>query len=116
MALGRLGVDVLMAGKLGNDSYADEYEGNFKNNGVKTLIERENDVSTGIAVIQLNQDAQNSIVVVPGANEKVDTAYIDSILPQISEYDIFLFQLEIPMKTVKYAVERLSAMEKTLSS
>ena len=114
VALGKLGADVLMVGKLGNDSYADEYEANFKNNGVNMLVSRENDISTGIAVIQLNQAAQNSIVVVPGANDKVDISYIDSILPKISEYDIFLFQLEIPMKTVAYAVNYLSSMGKTI--
>ena len=113
VALGKLCADVTMVGKLGHDLYGDNYMKHFENCGVKTVIDRV-EGSSGVAVIEIDKTAQNHIVVVPGANGKVDNAYIDSILEKVSDCSIFLLQLEIPLETVIYTAKKLSAMGKTV--
>lgn len=114
IALGKLEADVTMAGKVGTDLYGENYLNNLKENHVQSVVSQEENISSGVAVIEIDETAQNHIVVVPGANGKVDKAYIDEILPQITDCSIFLFQLEIPLDTVIYAVKKLSELGKTI--
>ena len=113
VALGKLDADVTMVGKLGTDLFGDNYMKHFENIGVKTVIDR-TDGSSGVAVIEIDKTAQNHIVVVPGANGTVDNSFVDSALEKVSDCDIFLLQLEIPLETVVYAAKKLSAMGKTV--
>ena len=47
----------------------------------------------------------NTIVVVPGANGKVDQAYVDSVSAELEQYDMVVLQHEIPLETVIYTVK-----------
>lgn len=115
VALGRLGADVLMVGKLGNDFFGEQYLKNLKENGVALDgIRMEKGVSTGIAMIEVDSAGENHIVIVPGANGKVDRDFVDENWPLIEQRDIFLFQLEIPLDTVLYAVKKLKKAGKTI--
>ena len=113
VALGKLDADVTMVGKLGTDLFGDNYMKHFSDLGVKTVIERE-DCSSGVAVIEIDKTAQNHIVVVPGANGKVDNSFVDKALEKVSDCSIFLLQLEIPLETVIYAAKKLSSAGKTV--
>lgn len=115
VALGRLGADVLMVGKVGDDIYGAKYLEVLRNNNIKqdgVLVEQ--GISSGVAIIQVNSKGENNIVVVPGANAKVDTNYIESKLNIIEEADIFLFQLEIPLDTVVALMKKLKLKGKTI--
>lgn len=114
VALGKLGADVIMAGKVGCDAYGDNYLAHLKTCGVQSAVACERDISSGVAVIEVDKTAQNHIVVIPGANGLVDRAYIDKILPEIADCSVFLLQLEIPLETVVYAAKRLHGMGKTV--
>lgn len=114
VALGKLGADVIMAGKVGRDTYGDNYLAHLKACGVQSAVAREEGISSGVAVIEVDKTAQNHIVVIPGANGLVDRAYIDEILPEVSGCSVFLLQLEIPLETVEYAAKRLYDMGKTV--
>lgn len=84
-------------------------------NGVKTKgIEIEPGVSTGVAVIEVDRSGTNHIVVIPGANGRVDMGYINRKLEYIIESDIFLFQLEIPLETVDFCVKKIRNTQQTL--
>ena len=61
-------------------------------------------VPTGIAMITVG-DNDNTIIVVPGANGKVDRAYIDSIKSELEKFDMVVLQHEIPLETVHYVIE-----------
>lgn len=113
VALGKLGADVVMAGKVGCDAYGDNYLAHLKTCGVQSAVTRERNISSGVAVIEVDKTAQNHIVVIPGANG-FDRDYIDKILPEISDCAVFLLQLEIPLETVVYAAKRLHDMGKTV--
>lgn len=115
VALGRLGADVLMVGKVGGDIYGTKYIEVLKNNNVRQDgICVEGGISSGVAIIQVNSKGENNIVVVPGANGEVDIKYIESKWSTIEKADIFLFQLEIPIPTVIYTMKKLKAMGKTI--
>jgi ribokinase len=102
VSVARLGAEVFMLGCVGNDHYGINSIENFNNEKVNTeYIKRTDTNNTGIAHIVLaNND--NSIIVIPGANNEVNEDYIDSVTHIISDSDIVLTQLEIPMDTVLY--------------
>jgi ribokinase len=115
VALGRLGGDILMVGKLGDDIYGTKYLEVLKNNNVRQDgVNIQKGISSGVAVIQVSNKGENNIVVISGANGQVDTKYIESKWRTIEKADIFLFQLEIPMITVIDTMKKLKAKGKTI--
>ena len=115
VALGKLGADVLMVGKVGDDIYGTKYLEVLKNNNVRQDgVDIEKEISSGVAIIKVNNKGENNIVVVSGANGKVDVNYIESKWDEIKKADIFLFQLEIPMETVVYTMKKLKDLGKTI--
>jgi ribokinase len=108
VALARLGADVTIAGKIGNDVFGASYRETFEREGVdRSIIETVDGVSTGVALIEVDGSGENHIVIVPGANGLVDRGYIDHALETIAAADWVLFQLEIPIDTVGYALRLL---------
>jgi len=115
VALGKLGTNVRMIGKLGDDLYGRKYMETLKNNGVDTSgIGIEPAVSSGVALIEVESTGENRIIIIPGANGMVDCGFIDSELELMLECDIFLLQLEIPVETVAYAIKILKNNGKTV--
>ena len=115
VAAGKLGGNVSMIGKLGNDSIAEEYLRVFKDNSVKTEgIVLEKDIHSGIAVIEVENKGENRIIVVPGANGLVDRNLIDAKFSEIENSHIILLQLEIPLDTVEYILEKVKGKGKTV--
>ena len=75
---------------------------NFKKVGVETgHIKVLEGVPTGIAMITVGEN-DNTIIVVPGANGKVDRDYIDRIKEELKTFDMVVLQQEIPLDTVYY--------------
>lgn len=105
VAAARLGGDVTMFGCVGDDVFADRLIENLQQNGVDTAhIRRVSGVSSGIAMITV-AEGDNSIVVVPGANRCVTTAYVDSVRDAILEAELLILQNEIPPETVAYVID-----------
>lgn len=71
-------------------------------------------VSTGIAVIGVIPEGDNSILVIPGANAHVDKSYIMENMDLLEASDIIVVQLEIPLETVMYAVKEARKRGKTV--
>lgn len=114
-ALGKLGADVMMLGAVGNDSYGDMELESLRSAGVDvSRVARREDCSSGIALITVNGQGDNSIVVIQGANKTVDRAYIDQNRDVIESCDLVIFQLEIPMDTVCYAALMAKQLGKTV--
>lgn len=100
----KLGADVTMIGCVGNDFNGEFSLDNFKNFNVNTsCISKIQDAPTGVANIVV-ADKDNSIIVVSGANYKLDREIIDRYKKEILESDIVMLQLEVPMDTVEYAI------------
>ncbi|MFJ5760533.1 ribokinase [Neobacillus sp. NPDC093182] len=105
VAAARLGADVTMIGAVGNDSFGETLVEHLTNQGINTEnIMIVKDTSTGIASIIVSE-ADNSIIVVPGANNHVSPEVIEKQEDKIIHSDIILLQLEIPLESVIKAVE-----------
>ena len=77
-AIGRLGGRAAMLGCLGRDSFGDGLLENLSKAGVDTQgVERRGEASTSMAVIGVDPQGDNSILVLPGANGLVDRAMVD---------------------------------------
>lgn len=114
-AIGRLGGKVSMIGAVGQDESGQILKKNLDSVGVNTDCVMElSDVSTGNAVITVDQEAENSIIVLQGANAELTTAHIDAFKEMISEADVVLMQLEIPVEVVEYTAKMASEMGKTV--
>lgn len=107
VAMGRLGAKVNMIGKVGDDGFGNELLNSLKKDDINVLsVEKEKNISTGVALITVNKEGDNSIVVAPGANYRLTKEDIDKYKDAINESDIVVLQLEVPLDTVKYALEK----------
>ena len=113
-ALGRMGASVAMFGAVGNDKNASIELENLVRVGVNVEEVLHTDDSTGMAMITVDANGDNRIIVVQGANQAVSPEYIDSKLEALKQYDIIIFQLEIPIDTVTYAAKQLKSFGKTI--
>ena len=104
-AIGKLGGDVCMLGKVGKDEAGKSMLQNLSEVAVDTSKIELSDASTGTAWICVNEEGDNSIVVIPGANKQVDIPYIEKNLSEIQESEMLILQLEIPVETVCFAAK-----------
>lgn len=101
VAASRLGSDVLMLGKVGDDSFAESIVDNLKKNGVDvSSVESVTQTSSGAAVITISE-SDNSIVYVPGANACVDAAYVNKYKKEILSCDIAVAQHEVSEESIE---------------
>lgn len=106
VAIAKLGGDVTMFGCVGKDSYGDALIEGLKNNNVNIEFIKKGEKNTGIASIVVDENADNTIIVVPGANFEITIEDIDKNIDLIKDADIVLLQLEIPIDVVKYILEK----------
>lgn len=108
VAAARLGGTVSFFGKVGRDAYGGRLLDAMRADGVNVAgAEIMPDIATGTASVWVDEDGENAIACVPGANGVVDAAYVDRILPQLAAARVLLLQLEIPFDTVAYLLDRL---------
>lgn len=106
VAAARMGGDVCFVACVGDDGFGAEAVRHYAGEGIDTsYIVRRNGVASGVALIAVDDAAENSIVVAPGANALLSTADIDAVESEIAAADYLLVQLEIPMETVARATE-----------
>ena len=97
----RLGADVTMAGRVGDDAYGRETVAAAAAAGVdvsRVVVDAEN--PTGVSAITLEiteTGAHNRIVVCPGANGAMTVEEISWIRDEVKNYDLVMLQFELPM-------------------
>lgn len=115
VALGKLGADVMMVGKLGDQFYGPQYFEVLKKNNINLdAVKIEKDTFPGAALIAVDKNSDNMIFAYPGANSKVNIAFIEEKWDLISKCDIFLLQLEIPLETNIHIIKKLKELDKTI--
>ena len=96
----RLGAQVTMVGKVGEDAFGDALLASAEESGVDvSFVRRVSGVPSAIGNVQLQQTAQgadNRIVVVPGANMELNDDDVAFLKERICEYDMVILQHEIP--------------------
>ena len=114
IAAARMGADTTFIGAVGDDNYGELLKKNLESNNVKTHLKIVPNMSSQIATILIDESGENRIVIVPGANNFVDKKEIDNNFEIIKECDIILMQLEIPMETVEYVVDKCYELNKII--
>jgi ribokinase len=100
-AAARLGSQVCMVGQVGADAHAGWLKSNLASAGVDvSQVQADPDVSSGIATITINDQGQNQIIIVPGANGTLHPDRLDRSRQVISSAGQVLLQLEVPLPTV----------------
>ena len=96
----KLGARVTMVNKVGRDVFGEGTLGNYREQGIDTThVMFDKSRFSGVAPIFVDDNAQNFIVIVPGANLGLLPADVQKARQVILEADILICQLEIPMET-----------------
>ena len=112
VAMARLNGNVSMIGKVGEDGFGQTLINSLKNDKVDTTYIQTAKGATGVALITVDKNAQNSIVVSPGANFEVKEDDIDNNIEAIKNSNIVVLQLETPLNTIKYALNKAKELNK----
>jgi ribokinase len=104
VAVARLGYPVQMVGMVGDDVFGQALLDNLANAGVGTEAVARVSGPSGVAPILVSESGENSIVVVPGANGKMDKAAVDRQSALIRSAGMVLCQLELPLETVSHVL------------
>jgi len=93
-----------MIGRVGNDAFGVELLKSLQNSGVQTdLIIVDRAISSGVAMIAVDNRSENHIIVIPGANGNVNDSDVDRLRSALMDSSILLLQLEIPLSVVETA-------------
>ncbi len=101
---GRLGADIVFCTRVGNDGYASQLKERYERENVDTrFVKLDKNAQTGLAVVLVEDDGSNRIIVYPGANELLS---VDDVEDAFTCYpDALLLQLEIPTPIVLSSIE-----------
>lgn len=114
-ACGRLGGDVKILGCVGRDEFGSRQIESLGAAGVDALGLRQSPgLPTGTAVIYVDRNGDNSIVVIPGANRECGEQYLREQDELFRWCGIIVLQMEIPMEAVLYAARRGRELGKTV--
>ncbi len=105
LAAARLGANVSLIGAVGSDSTAALATELLEASGVDLSAVRSVNGPTGLALIYVADDGENTIVVIPGANSAMDTLAVESAAAQIAEAAVVVLQGEIPAEGIVAAAK-----------
>jgi ribokinase len=102
----RLGAEVRMVSKVGDDTFGRDYLANFDELGIDaTFVGRSVTASTGVAPIWVDErTGANAIIVVLGANDELDPADVEAASTAITGADVLVCQWEVPTDAVVTAL------------
>lgn len=105
VAAARLGADVVMVTKVGDDTFGDGTIANLRGAGIDTRhVDKVAGRSSGVATILVEPSGENSILIVKGANADLTPEDVERAADDLRACDLILLQLEIPVETVYAAL------------
>jgi ribokinase len=114
VAAARLGGNVTLVAKVGNDIFGKQtIEGLKKENIDTAFVFIDETAPSGTALIMVNEEGENCIVVAQGANANLLPADIEYV-NAIDDAAIILVQLEIPMATIEAVSKKAKANNQRL--
>ena len=104
VAAAKLGARVFFIAKLGDDIFGSQSLNNFKKEGVNTrYVLQTKDAPSGVALIMVDDDGNNVIVVAPGANNNLTPEDVKEAESDIALSGALVAQLEVPIETIEFA-------------
>ena len=104
VAAAKLGAPTMMIGAVGQDAYTDVALSGLHSAGVNTDGVQRVGTTTGVAIVEVDDGGENTIVVIPGANGKVTPALVASAADRLADAGVLVLQGEIPAASVAAAV------------
>lgn len=112
-ASGKLGGKTTMLGCVGGDMFGIQQLENLKKNNIDiSYMQKMDEKPTGTAVIYVDHEGNNNIVVVPGANATCDKQYLKKHDFLFQSHKFFVFQMEIPYDAIFYGIARAKELGK----
>lgn len=108
----KLGAEVYMIGAVGNDEAGRRITKRMEEEGIDISRIEVTDIATGNAMITVDENGSNTIVVYPGANDYVTKEVISKNEDIIKNADFIILQLEIPIESVEYAAKLAKKYDK----
>ncbi|MDR3194484.1 MAG: ribokinase [Tannerella sp.] len=106
VAAARLGGRVSLICKTGSDLFGRQAQQLFRDEGIDTsCVFTDEYHPSGVALIMVDEQAENCIAVASGANARLTPADLSAIASVIRQADLVLMQLEIPTETVAYVAQ-----------
>ena len=105
VAAARLGAEVFMVGRVGEDAAGEQLQEGLRRDSIHVDFVQPTHGSTGRALITADSAGENTIVLLDGANAQLSPGDVLLAADVIASASIVLLQLEIPLATVRYAVE-----------
>lgn len=113
VAARRLGGIVSFVGKIGNDIFGKQAMQLLEDEGIRIdFVATDSDNPSGVAMITVDAEGENSIVVAPGSNGTLSPKDVDQAATELNDVDLVLLQLETPLDTVSYIAERANSLGK----
>jgi ribokinase len=107
VAAAKLGAPTTLTGRLGKDAFGDELKAFLAAQGVDlSFVQQTSEAHTGTALITI-ANADNTIVVIPGANALVSAADVSAVA--FAKGDIAVSQFEIPLASISAFLNRARA-------
>jgi len=101
VACARLGAKTFMVGRVGGDAFGKELKDELGNAGVDhENVVVDTNTSSGVALIAVEDSAENFIIVIPGANGQVGKQELERLEGVLTQSEVLLLQLEIPLEMV----------------
>lgn len=102
----RLGARVSFVARVGQDVFGDQCLEAYRAEGIDTrFVSRDADEATGVALIAVAADGENSITVASGANMRLLPQHVRAAEEIFREADVLVMQLEVPLETVLAAAQ-----------
>lgn len=102
----KMGADTTMVSAVGADGFGQQTLANFAEVGVDTQhVAVHSGVPTGVAPITVTDSGANSIIIVAGANARVDEEQVQEAAPALCQAGALLTQLEVPLPATLTALQ-----------
>lgn len=99
----RLGGDVVFVARVGDDLFGKQAIAGFERHGIDTkFITKDLEEASGVALIMVDNNGENSIAVALGANGTLHRNHIKPAFDEIKKSAFILTQLETPLETLEY--------------
>jgi ribokinase len=106
VAAARLGAQVSLIGRVGQDAFGDQLLTSAQADGINVShVGRDESAATGVAMIVVDDEGQNSIAVASGANFCLTADHVREAWRALEEIDILVMPLETPLETIATAIE-----------
>lgn len=107
VAAAKLGADAYFVGRIGTDNYGENALKMYEELNISSeYIRKDESIHTGISVIFIDDQGNNSIMVIPGANYHLSNDDIDAAVPAMEKSMIVGFQLENSLDVVGYGIKK----------